>query len=32
MGVDNFALYKFKGLRAGSNKRNKETVKYTKFF
>ena len=30
--VDNFALYKCKGLRAGSNKRNKETVRYTQFF
>ena len=30
--VDNFALYKCKGLRAGSNKRNKGTVRYTKFF
>ena len=30
--VDNFALYKFKRLRAGSNKRNKETVRYTQFF
>ena len=31
--VDNFALYKCKGLqRAGSNKRNKETVRYAQFF
>ena len=31
--VDNFALslYKCKGLRAGSHKRNKETVRYTQF-
>ena len=31
--VDNFALYKCKGLqRAASNKRNKETVRYAQFF
>ena len=30
--VDNFDLYKCKGLRASSNKRNKETVRYTQFF
>ena len=30
--VDNFALCKCKGLRAGSNKGNKETVRYTQFF
>ena len=30
--MDNFALYKCKGLRAGSNKRNKETLRNTKFF
>ena len=30
--VDNFALYKCKGLRAGSNKRNKKTLRYTQFF
>ena len=31
MGGGYFALYKCKGLRAGSNNRNKETVSYTQF-
>ena len=30
--VNNFALYKCKGLRAASTKRNKERVRYTQFF
>ena len=30
--VNNFDLYKCKGLRVGSTKRNKETVRYTQIF
>ena len=30
--TDNFVLYNYRGLRAGSTKRNNETVRYTQFF